>query len=433
MRFDRVAIGAGSVLLVAGGVMAGGGVASATFPGTNDAIAFASTCGNSEAIYSVPNGTTNSECPPGNPPGNPAYTQSTSGSIDAMPFFSSDGSTLYFSSDRGSTFGNPVPWSIYSVAYPSTAASAVNTLATPASGYNDFAPAVTADSSGGSTLDFLQCLGTASPCTLEEETLSTASVPTGSPQAVSTGNCPAPAGPISSTDGQANRPEPNPTNPGQIVYVGVNPSTATNNIYLLTVTSPSSTSCADLSATPTIIPASQTYTANASFADQDPDWSPDGTQIVFDSTRTTGVDGANKLYEIDPGNNTGAYQVWATDPGEEVEPVYAPADNPAGAHPHTSYPTGGSASSYYQPTLLWVVTGGGDNVQTVTSVDNGTMYNAASLVTADFAININPIWEPLPLGSSLPEAPYPALLVGAGLVALAGGFYLRRRRLAPGA
>jgi len=202
MWLDRAAIGAAVGLLATGGVLAGVGVASATFPGTNDAIAFASTCGNTEAIYSVANGTTNSECPPGTPPANPAYTQSTSGSIDAMPFFSSDGGTLYFSSDRGSTFGSPVPWSIYSVAYPSTASSPVNTLATPASGYNDFAPTVTADSSGGSTLDFLQCLGTASPCALEEETLSVAGVPTESPQQVSTANCPAPAGPLSSTDGR---------------------------------------------------------------------------------------------------------------------------------------------------------------------------------------------------------------------------------------
>src|SRR5208282_2815023 len=99
---DRVAIAAAVGFLTAGGVLMGGGVASATFAGANDAIAFSSSCGNGEAIYSVPNGTTNSECPPGNPPANPAYTQNTAGSIDAMPFFSSDGGTLYFSSDRGS-------------------------------------------------------------------------------------------------------------------------------------------------------------------------------------------------------------------------------------------------------------------------------------------------------------------------------------------
>ena len=58
------------------------------------------------------------------------------------------------------------------------------------------------------------------------------------------------------------------------------------------------------------------------------------------------------------------------------------------------------------------------------------MYSAPTLVTADFALNVDPIWQPLVLGSPLPEAPYPALLVGVGMVALAGGLYIRRRRVA---
>ena len=194
--------------------------------------------------------------PPGNPPANPAYTQNTAGSIDAMPFFSSDGGTLYFSSDRGSP-GNPGPWSIYSVTYPSTPSTPLNTLATPPAGYNDFAPTVTADSSAGSTLDFIQCLGAASPCTLEEETLSPTGAPTDSPVQISTGTCPAPAGPLSSTDGQANRPEFNPTNPNQLVYVGVNSATQTNNIYLLTINALGN-SCTDLSSNaPTVIPSTR--------------------------------------------------------------------------------------------------------------------------------------------------------------------------------
>ncbi len=93
MPIDRLAMAAAVAFLTTGGVLMGGGVASATFPGANDAIA--SSCGNGEAIYSVPNGTTNSECPPGNSPTNPGYTQSTAGSIDATPFFSANGATLH--------------------------------------------------------------------------------------------------------------------------------------------------------------------------------------------------------------------------------------------------------------------------------------------------------------------------------------------------
>src|SRR3984957_17565053 len=140
-RMHSIMIAVAAALLATTGVLADAGIAGATFAGTNNVIAFASTCSNTEAIYTVPNGTVDSVCPT---TGTPTYTQATSGSIDAMPFWSSNGNTLYFSSDRGSSFGNPAAWAIYSVAYPSTPSSTVTTLASPPTGYNDYAPTVSA-------------------------------------------------------------------------------------------------------------------------------------------------------------------------------------------------------------------------------------------------------------------------------------------------
>ena len=76
--------------------------AGATFTGVaNGNVAFASICNSTigQAVYSLnPNGSPppTYTCPGGTAPN---YTQSTAGSIDSMPYFSSQGTTLYFSSD----------------------------------------------------------------------------------------------------------------------------------------------------------------------------------------------------------------------------------------------------------------------------------------------------------------------------------------------
>src|ERR1700722_16134909 len=100
--------------------------AGATFSGAqNGNVAFASICDSNtgQAIYSInPNGSPSSPytCPGGT---SPNYTQSTAGSIDSMPYFSSQGTTLYFSSDRPGTGNNPGAngnFALYQVAYPPT-------------------------------------------------------------------------------------------------------------------------------------------------------------------------------------------------------------------------------------------------------------------------------------------------------------------------
>ena len=104
----------------------GPGARSTTFTGaTNGNVAFASVCTATigQAIYSVnPVGSPppTYSCPGGTTPNS---TQSTAGSIDSMPYFSSQGTTLYFSSDRLSQGNNPGAngnFAIYQVTYPPT-------------------------------------------------------------------------------------------------------------------------------------------------------------------------------------------------------------------------------------------------------------------------------------------------------------------------
>ena len=76
-----------------------------------------------QAIYSVkPVGSPppTYSCPGGTAPNS---TQSTAGSIDSMPYFSSQGTALYFSSNRLSNGNNPGAngnFAIYQVTYPPT-------------------------------------------------------------------------------------------------------------------------------------------------------------------------------------------------------------------------------------------------------------------------------------------------------------------------
>ena len=163
------------VLLVAAGVWAPV-PAGATFQGSQGNVAFIANCGPAgQVIYSVN--------PVGNPPptyacpgGSNPYTQSTAGSADSMPYLSSQGSTLYFASDRPGDGNNPGAngnFAIYQVAYPSTnlsgspgsqtdGASQITQLTSPGSS-NDYAPTVSAD---GTELSFLRCNASTTACAL---------------------------------------------------------------------------------------------------------------------------------------------------------------------------------------------------------------------------------------------------------------------------
>ncbi len=150
--------------------------AAATFQGSQGNVAFVANCGPAgQAIYSV--------SPVGSPPptyscpgGTNPYTQSTAGSADSMPYFSSQGSTLYFASNRPDNGNNPGAngnFAIYQVTYPATGlsgspgsqtdgASQITQLTSPGSS-NDYAPTVSAD---GTELSFIRCNASTTSCSL---------------------------------------------------------------------------------------------------------------------------------------------------------------------------------------------------------------------------------------------------------------------------
>ena len=164
---EPVAMGAGTralglvgILLIAAGVWAPS-PAGATFSGaTNGNVVFASICASTigQATYSLnPNGSPppTYSCPSGT---STNYTQSTAGGIDSMPYFDSQGATLYFSSDRPGSGNNPGAngnFAIYQVAYPPTVSGSLGSqtdgatqITFPAAGggaSNDYAPTVSTD------------------------------------------------------------------------------------------------------------------------------------------------------------------------------------------------------------------------------------------------------------------------------------------------
>ncbi len=371
--------------------------AGATFEGaTPGNLAFISICDSNigQAIYSVN--------PVGGPPptyacpgGANAYTQSTAGSADSMPYFSSQGTTLYFASNRPGDGNNPGAggnFAIYQVAYPTTVSGSPGSQTDGAKqitfpvGSNDYAPTVSAD---GSELSFLRCNAGTSSCSLYVQT----PIIGGTPTLVPTTVAPRQPDPVS---GAAGRPEIDPADASQILYVGTD-----NHIHLVSVTSTFTER--DLS-TASGIPAGQ--------VDEYPDWNPAGTNIIFDRSHVVYV-----FYGINPTTGTAsACQLWSTDPATEIEPVYSPSDT-ATASATNCNPT----SNQY----VWTQLGGGSNI--VLDMGHGAV-NPDVLLTSNKSNNSQPAWQPLSPSTGTPEVPMAALLPGAGGVLLAGAFVLERRR-----
>lgn len=378
--------------------------AGATFTGaTNGNVAFASICTSTvgQAVYSLnPVGSPPATytCPGGT---SPNYTQSTAGSIDSMPYFSSQGTTLYFASDRpgsGNYPGANGNFAIYQVTYPPTVSGSPGSqndgavqITFPAAGggtSNDYAPTVSAD---GSELAFIRCNSGTTSCALYVQS----PIVGGSPKLVSTA---VPLVQPNSVSGEASRPEIDPLDSSQILYVGTD-----NHIHLVSLSSPPTFTERDLSNESGITTGQ---------VDEYPDWNPAGTRIIFDRSHS--------VYVLNPTTGPAtACELWgSTDPGTEIEPLFAPTDT-ATSSSTTCNPSGNM--------YVWTKLGGGSNIVLDMGHSVGSPDTLVNL-TQNRTNNSQPAWEPIPLGAQTPEVSMAVLLPGVGIALLLGALLLDRQR-----
>jgi hypothetical protein len=396
MRAGAQALVVLGVLLITAGAWAPA-PAGATFGGSsNGNVAFISICDSNigQAVYSV--------SPVGSPPptyacpgGTNPYTQSTAGSADSMPSFSSQGTTLYFASNRPGSGNNPGAngnFAIYQVTYPSTVSGSPGsqtdgaTQITFPGSSNDYAPTVSAD---GSELSYIRCNAGTSSCALYVQNPVVGGTPTLVPTSV-------PPLQPDSVSGAASRPEIDPADSSQILYVGTD-----NHIHLVSLTSAFAER--DLSGESGI---------TAGQVDEYPDWNPGGTNVIFDRSHVVYV-----LYGINPTTGTASScQLWPSDPATEIEPIFAPNDT-ATASSGNCNP---STNQY-----VWTKLGGGSNI--VLDMGHGAT-NPDTLLTSNRSNNSQPAWQPVAPSTGTPEVPMAALLPGSGVILLAGAFVLERQR-----
>jgi hypothetical protein len=380
--------------------------AGATFPagpgGSNGNVAFAAICSSDvgQAVYSIsPNGSPppTYTCPGGT---SPNYTQSTAGSIDAMPYFSSQGTTLYFSSNRLASGNNPGSngrFAVYEAPYPPTVSGSPGSqtdnavqITFPGSSDNDYAPTVSAD---GSEMAFIRCNAGSTSCALYTQS----PIATGVATEIATS---VPVMQPNPASGEASRPEIDPADDTQVIYEGTD-----GHLHLVSLQSPAAFTERDLSAESGI---------TSGQVDEYPDWNGAGTSIIFDRSQSIYV-----FYGINPiAGTTSACQLWATDPGTEIEPLFAPTDLNVAS---------GTSCNPSGNMYVWTKLGGGTNI----TLDMGhSVSNPAVLdnLTQNHTNNSQTTWQPTPMGAETPEAPMSLLLPLAGGAILAGAFLLELNR-----
>src|SRR3984957_1603723 len=285
LLFERAVVAMGLVALPLSATIVIAPAADAAYAGNNGPIAFVSTRlseGSFGGIFNV-----NSQASGlGNANGDQAATTGvTNGDngagTDAEPFFSPDGGTVFFSSNRDA--GGK--WVIYDISSNAPEPPGSPTELSQLSGQeasDDYAPSVAPD---GRTVVFNR--NDVSLDTLDADVLDPQST-------VCTLYTPA-VGLAAVSNGRASRTIFNPQNPTELLYVG-----GDNHLHLMTglpasSATPPSNPCGavagqngvtdtDLSAEATDSVTGSTD-ATGSYQDENPDWSPDGSEIIFDSTR----------------------------------------------------------------------------------------------------------------------------------------------------
>ena len=418
-RIERAMIATGLATLPLGTVIATAPSAGAVYAGANGPVAFVSTRlngGTFGGIFQVNsqasglgNATSDSAATTG-------LTNAGGGSgIDAEPFYSPSGTTVFFSSNRDAV-GH---WVIYDIPTSSPEPPGSATELSQVSGsesHDDYAPSVASDgrtvvfNRDGISLDTLDANATtpsSTVCVLYTPAVGLAST---------------------NTDGGTSRPVFDPVDPTKLLYVG-----GDNHLHLVTgLPSPSASApsnpCGavagqngvtdtDLSAK-AVDSLTSAADTTGTYQDENPDWSPDGTMIVFDSTRGGTNHTLWQMTNISSGTTT-VTPLWPSQVGtggtrkSTTQPVYSPD---------------GTEVAFVQPgqglnTWLGSIVGMNQGLANAVNVSLSTEGNGI--------VNDQPDWGPVQPSTGAPEVPLPLLLPGAALVL--GGLALvvdRRRRTA---
>ncbi len=370
-------------------------VAGAAFPGTNGDVAFVATRNNNVNIQQVnPDGSGI-----GTSAGDLANTTPlTAGSIDAEPFYSPDGTEVVFSSNRTGR------WAIYEIG------QADENEATPATEISQQSGQETHDDYGPSFSDDGQSV----VFNRDNQSIYSVYLSAGVTSVCDLYNPPGGLAAASSDNGAASRIVFDPADPMKLVYVGGN-----NQIHLLsgvqvpTAGDPCPTQQGITDTDLSTLAAGNTL--GPTQADANPDWNPNGTKIIFDSTR----DGGHSLWyfnnptSVDPT----VAPLWPTLAGSttttDTQPVFSPD---------------GTQIVYTQPVIQ-----NGTQVINYELDSFGAPEGSETDLTlgAGSSANSQPDWQPAAPFPSTPEVPSTLLLPGAALTVGGGYVLVRSRRRRP--